>query len=114
MVGGRLRTRHLFILIHNGGEGLKHSGRCEIYVGRPLSQEEHSDSSAKSSKHAASAKHQLYPLKSGSKSNEAGKQLKSEDVLKSTWADHCRKKNRVNRVLKVQNIPPQRNINSTR
>ena len=78
MVGGRLRTRHLFILIHNGGEGLKHSGRCEIYVGRPLSQEEQSESSAKSSEHAASAKHQLYPLKSGSKSIEASKQLKSD------------------------------------
>ena len=35
-------------------------------------------------------------------------------VVKSTWADHCRKKNRVNRELKVQNMPPQRNINSTR
>ena len=34
--------------------------------------------------------------------------------VKSTWADHCRKKNRVNRELKVQNMPPQRNINSTR
>ena len=90
MVDGRLRTRHLFILIHNGGEGLKHTGRCEIYVGRPLSQEEQSESSAKSSEHAASAKHQLYPLKSGSKSNEASKQLKSEDVVKSTTKERGR------------------------
>ena len=52
-VDGRLRTRHLFIFIHNGGA--YDSGRCEIYMGRPLSQE-----------------------------------------------------------LKVQNMPPQRNINSTR
>ena len=37
-----------------------------------------------------------------------------QDVVKSIWADHCRKKNRVNRELKVQNMPPQRNINSTR
>ena len=40
--------------------------------------------------------------------------LMIQDVVKSTWADHCRKKNRVNRELKVQNMPPQRNINSTR
>ena len=31
-----------------------------------------------------------------------------QDIVKPTWADHCRKKNRVNRELKVQNI------NSTR
>ena len=37
-----------------------------------------------------------------------------QDVVKSSWADHSLKKNRVNRVLKVQNVPHQRNINSTR
>ena len=40
--------------------------------------------------------------------------LMIQDVVKSSWADHCRKKNRVSRELKVQNMPPQRNINSTR
>ena len=40
--------------------------------------------------------------------------LMIQDVVKSIWADHCRKKNRVNRELKVHNMPPQRNINSTR
>ena len=62
-VDGHLRTRHLFIFIHNGGPC--DPGRCEIYMGRPLSQEEQSESRAKSSEHAASAKHQLYSLKSG-------------------------------------------------
>ena len=37
----------------------------EIYLDRPLRREEQSQSSAKSSKHATSAKRQLYPLKSG-------------------------------------------------
>ena len=31
VVDGRLRTRHLFILMHNGGES-KRSGRCEINI----------------------------------------------------------------------------------
>ena len=53
VVDGRLRTRHLFILMHNGGES-KRSGRCEINMGRPLLQEEQS---AKTSEHAVSAKH---------------------------------------------------------
>ena len=53
VVDGRLRIRHLFILMHNGGES-KRSGRCEINMGRPLLQEEQS---AKTSEHAASAKH---------------------------------------------------------
>jgi len=35
---GRLRTHHLFIFIHN--DGPYDSGRCEIYMGRPLSEEE--------------------------------------------------------------------------
>ena len=39
----------------------------EIYLGRPLPREEQSESSAKNLENAASAKHQLYPLKSGSK-----------------------------------------------
>ena len=38
--------------------------------------------------------------------------LMIQDVVKSIWADHFRKKNRVNRELKVHNMPPQRNINS--
>ena len=50
----------------------------DLIMGRPLSQEEQSESSAKSSEHAASAKHQLYPLKSGSKNIEASKQLKND------------------------------------
>ena len=39
----------------------------EIYLGRPLPQQEQSESSTKNLENAASAKHQLYPLKSGSK-----------------------------------------------
>ena len=47
-VDGRLRTRHLLIFIHNGGP--YDSGRCEIYMSRLLlSQEEQSESRAKSS-----------------------------------------------------------------
>ena len=53
VVDGRLRTRHLFILMHNCGES-KRSERCEINMGRPLLQEEQS---AKTLEHAASAKH---------------------------------------------------------
>ena len=53
VVDGRLRTRHLFILMHDGGES-KRSGRCEINMSRPLLQDEQS---AKTSEHAASAKH---------------------------------------------------------
>ena len=41
VVDGRLRTRHLFILMHDGRES-KCSGRCEINMGRPLLQEEQS------------------------------------------------------------------------
>ena len=41
VVDGRLRTRYLFILMHDGGES-KRSGSCEINMGRPLLQEEQS------------------------------------------------------------------------
>ena len=50
----------------------------EIYLDRPLLQEEQSESSAKSSENAASAKHQVYPLKSRSKNIEADEQFKSD------------------------------------
>ena len=50
---------------------LKLDEKGEIYLGRPLPQEERSESSAKSSENAVSAKHQLYPLKSGSKNIKA-------------------------------------------
>ena len=61
-VDSRLRTHHISIFIHGGPYD---SVRCEIYMDRPLSEEEQSESRAKSSEHAASAKHQLYPLTSG-------------------------------------------------
>ena len=50
----------------------------EIYLGRPLPQEEQSESSAKSSENAASAKHQLYSLKGRSKNIKADEQCKSD------------------------------------
>ena len=50
----------------------------EIFLDRPLLQEELSESSAKSSESAASAKHQVYLLKSGSKNIEADEQFKSD------------------------------------
>ena len=48
-------------------ELLKLDEKREIYLGQPLPQQEQSESSAKNLENAASAKHELYPLKSGSK-----------------------------------------------
>ena len=45
-------------------ELLKLDENREIYLGRPLPQQEQSESSAKNLENAASAKHQLYLLKS--------------------------------------------------
>ena len=61
-------------------ELLKLDENGEIYVGRPLPQEEQRESSAKSSENAASAKHQLYPLRSGSKNIKADEQFIKSDV----------------------------------
>ena len=50
----------------------------EIYLGRSLPQQEQSESSANDLENAASAKHQLYPLRSGSKDIYAVEQCKSD------------------------------------
>ena len=59
-------------------ELLKLDENGEIYLGRSMPQEEQSESSTKSSENAASAKHQLYPQKSGSKNIKVDEQFKSD------------------------------------
>ena len=59
-------------------ELLKLDENGEIYLGRPLPQEEDSESSAKSLENSASTKHHLCPLKSGSKNIKAVEQYKSD------------------------------------
>ena len=52
---------------NNGLEDKKVDENREIYLDRPLPEQEQSESSTKKLENAAPAKHQLYPLKSGSK-----------------------------------------------
>ena len=59
-------------------ELLKLDENREIYLGRPLPQQQQSESSAKSLENAASAKHQLYPVKSGLKNIKAVEQHRSD------------------------------------